>query len=53
MATQITAIKPVVEDEPATAPCVTFAPQVSTHQVATLTLGRKTFNDSDKSNYFE
>ena len=30
-----------------------FAPQISTHQVATLTLGRQVFNDSDKSNYFE
>ncbi|MFD7409383.1 hypothetical protein ACFV7R_43705 [Streptomyces sp. NPDC059866] len=30
-----------------------FTPQVSTHPVATLTLGRQSFNDSDKSNYFE
>lgn len=30
-----------------------FDPQISTHPVAALTLGRQTFNDSDKSNYFE
>lgn len=30
-----------------------FAPQISSHPVATLTLGRQAFNDSDKSNYFE
>ncbi|MFB7918562.1 hypothetical protein [Streptomyces sp. NPDC056061] len=44
---------PAVEDKPATAPSTGFAPQISTHPVATLTLGRQTFNDSDKSNYFE
>ncbi|GAA1339634.1 hypothetical protein GCM10009647_082880 [Streptomyces sanglieri] len=39
---------------PAAAPSTSgFAPQISTHQVATLTLGRQVFNDSDKSNYFE
>ncbi|MGW2592372.1 hypothetical protein ACWCXC_19160 [Streptomyces sp. NPDC001515] len=30
-----------------------FAPHVSTHPVAALTLGRQAFNDSDKANYFE
>jgi hypothetical protein len=30
-----------------------FAPQISTHPVAALTLGSQNFNDSDKSNYFE
>ena len=44
----------VVENPVAAAPHASrFAPQVSTHPVATLTLGRQTFNDSDKSNYFE
>ncbi|MFJ1885883.1 MULTISPECIES: hypothetical protein [unclassified Streptomyces] len=30
-----------------------LAPQICTQQVATLTLGRQVFNDSDKSDYFE
>ncbi|GAA2133980.1 hypothetical protein [Streptomyces synnematoformans] len=46
--------KPAVEGKPAAAPSAGgFAPQISTHPVAALTLGRQTFNDSDKSNYFE
>ncbi|MFJ8852323.1 hypothetical protein [Streptomyces sp. NPDC102437] len=46
--------KPAIKDAPAAAPSTDgFAPQVSTHPVATLTLGRQVFNDSDKSNYFE
>ncbi|CAM3518612.1 hypothetical protein ACH4LN_32255 [Streptomyces albus] len=50
----IVTTKPTVEDTPAAAPSTGgFAPQISTHPVATLTLGRQTFNDSDKSNYFE
>lgn len=50
----IVSTKPAVEDKPAVAPSTGgFAPQVSTHPVATLTLGRQVFNDSDKSNYFE
>ncbi|WFB11399.1 hypothetical protein LRS74_33500 [Streptomyces sp. LX-29] len=50
----IVTTQPAVEDKPAAAPHAGgFAPQVSTHPVATLTLGRQTFNDSDKSNYFE
>ncbi|MFF0966881.1 hypothetical protein ACWDQO_36880 [Streptomyces sp. NPDC003703] len=43
-----------VADQPAAAPSTGgFAPQISTHPVAALTLGRQMFNDSDKSNYFE
>ncbi|MEV7384307.1 hypothetical protein [Streptomyces lydicus] len=53
MAEQTTVTTKPAEDKPAAAPRVTFAPQISTHQVATLTLGRQVFNDSDKSNYFE
>ncbi|MFE7121679.1 hypothetical protein ACFU99_40245 [Streptomyces sp. NPDC057654] len=55
MAAQITVTTPPAgKDTPATAPSTGgFAPQISTHPVATLTLGRQTFNDSDKSNYFE
>ncbi|MCX4902554.1 hypothetical protein [Streptomyces sp. NBC_00892] len=50
---QTTTIKPA-KDKPAATPSTGgFAPQISTHQVATLTLGRQTFNDSDKANYFE
>jgi hypothetical protein len=46
--------QPAIEDTPATAPGTGgFAPQVSTHTVKNLTLGRQSFNDSDKSNYFE
>lgn len=46
--------QPAVEDTSAPAPSTGgFAPQISTHPVAALTLGRQTFNDSDKSNYFE
>lgn len=30
-----------------------FAPQVAVHSVDALTLGRQTFNDADKSNWFE
>ncbi|MEV6406172.1 MULTISPECIES: hypothetical protein [Streptomyces] len=46
--------QPAAENTSAAAPSTGgFAPQVSTHPVATLTLGRQTFNDSDKSNYFE
>ncbi len=52
MAEQTVTAKPV-DDKPTAAPHVTFAPQISTHPVATLTLGRQVFNDSDKSNYFE
>lgn len=41
-------------EEKSTVPTVGgFAPQISTHQVAALTLGRKKANDADKSNYFE
>ncbi|MEU5305483.1 hypothetical protein ACH4YO_38080 [Streptomyces noursei] len=55
MAKQITVTtQPTVEDKPVAAPSTGgFAPQVSTHPVATLTLGSQKFNDSDKSNYFE
>ncbi|MEV6319135.1 hypothetical protein [Streptomyces sp. NPDC051776] len=50
----IVTTQPAVEDTAVVAPSTGgFAPQVSTHPVATLTLGRQTFNDSDKSNYFE
>jgi hypothetical protein len=50
----IVTTNPAIEDTPAATPSTGgFAPQVSTHPVATLTLGRQTFNDSDKSNYFE
>ncbi|MFI2435623.1 hypothetical protein [Streptomyces sp. NPDC018693] len=50
----IVTTQPAVENTAATAPSTGgFAPQVSTQPVATLTLGRQTFNDSDKSNYFE
>ena len=46
--------KPAVQDKPAAAPSTCgFAPQINTHPVAALTLGRQTFNDSDKDNYFE
>ncbi|MGW2305869.1 hypothetical protein [Streptomyces sp. NPDC001809] len=34
-------------------PAVDFAAEINTHDVAELTLGRQSFNDSDKSNYFE
>ncbi|MFF5538534.1 hypothetical protein ACFY71_39815 [Streptomyces cinerochromogenes] len=48
------ATEPASEDKPVAAPTVSgFAPQISTHPVATLTLGSQNFNDSDKSNYFE
>lgn len=55
MAEQTThATQPAVEDKPAATPSIGgFAPQVSTHPVTTLTLGRQVFNDSGKSNYFE
>ncbi|MFI1161994.1 hypothetical protein [Streptomyces sioyaensis] len=54
MAEQTTVTTKPAEDKPATAPSTGgFAPQISTYQVATLTLGRQVFNDSDKSNYFE
>ncbi|MGG7569766.1 hypothetical protein [Streptomyces sirii] len=55
MAKQTTvATKPAVEDKSTPVPSRGgFAPQISTHPVATLTLGRQVFNDSDKSNYFE
>ncbi|MGW1196560.1 hypothetical protein ACWD4B_12020 [Streptomyces sp. NPDC002536] len=55
MAEQTTvATRPAVADTSAPAPCSgAFAPQVSTHLVATLTLGRQNANDADKSNYFE
>ncbi|MFE4305666.1 hypothetical protein [Streptomyces sp. NPDC056891] len=36
-----------------TAPAVDFTAEVNVHPVAELTLGRQTFNDSDKDNYFE
>ncbi|MEU2670392.1 hypothetical protein ABZ622_16240 [Streptomyces sp. NPDC007164] len=51
--TTATAIIQPAQDKPVAAPRVTFAPQISVHLVATLTLGRQTFNDSDKANYFE
>ncbi|WP_414166368.1 hypothetical protein ACMATS_00185 [Streptoverticillium reticulum] len=55
MAEQTTvATRPAVANTSAPAPCSgAFAPQVSTHLVATLTLGRQNANDADKSNYFE
>lgn len=55
MAEQITVTtKPAITHKPAAAPSTGgFTPQISTHPVATLTLGRQNFNDSDKSNYFE
>ncbi|MBP8532336.1 hypothetical protein [Streptomyces sp. MK37H] len=55
MAAQITVTtQPAAESTPIPAPRTSrFAPQVNTHPVATLTLGRQTANDSDKSNYFE
>ncbi|MFD8964238.1 hypothetical protein ACFV0C_04425 [Streptomyces sp. NPDC059568] len=50
----IVTTQPAVEGKPASAPNTGgFAPQISTHPMAALTLGRQTFNDSDKSNYFE
>ncbi|MCX0247884.1 hypothetical protein [Streptomyces drozdowiczii] len=50
----IHATNPAIEDAPAAAPRTgSFAPQLSAHPVAILTLGRQVFNDSDKSNYFE
>ncbi|WBB58655.1 hypothetical protein O7599_23900 [Streptomyces sp. WMMC500] len=47
--------KPAAKGTPVTPPRSTggFAPQVSTYPVPALTLGRQTFNDSDKDNYFE
>lgn len=52
--TTVTTTPAVTTEKPAGAPGTGgFAPQISTHPVATLTLGRQTFNDSDKSNYFE
>ncbi|AGP53778.1 hypothetical protein [Streptomyces rapamycinicus] len=55
MAAQITVTtQPAAESTPIPPPLTSrFAPQVSTHPVATLTLGRQNANDSDKSNYFE
>ncbi|WP_445402587.1 hypothetical protein ACSMX9_13595 [Streptomyces sp. LE64] len=55
MAVQIVfSTKPTVESTPTTTPSARgFAPQVNTHPVGTLTLGRQSFNDSDKANYFE
>ncbi|MER5618103.1 hypothetical protein [Streptomyces sp. NPDC002215] len=54
MAEQTINTTPAVEKAPAAAPSTGgFAPQVSTHSVVTLTLGRQVFNDSDKSSYFE
>ncbi|MFB7955837.1 hypothetical protein [Streptomyces sp. NPDC056045] len=45
---------PAIKDAPAATPHASgFAPQISTHTVTVLTLGRQTANDSDKSNYFE
>ncbi|GGU40493.1 hypothetical protein [Streptomyces violascens] len=50
----IVTIQPVVDEQLAAVPGTGgFAPQVSAHPVVTLTLGRQTFNDSDKTNYFE
>ncbi|MFC8536788.1 hypothetical protein ACFUJY_23110 [Streptomyces sp. NPDC057249] len=50
----IVTTQPAVENTAAAAPHASgFAPQISTHPVAILTLGRQVFNDSDKSNYFE
>ncbi|MFF5333233.1 hypothetical protein [Streptomyces sp. NPDC013181] len=50
----IHATNSAIEDAPSPAPNAGgFAPQISTHPVATLTLGRQVFNDSDKDNYFE
>ncbi|MGW1433546.1 hypothetical protein ACWD6K_33625 [Streptomyces sp. NPDC002431] len=51
--TVITTKPAIAADVPTDAPTGGFAPQTSTHPVATLTLGRQTFNDSDKANYFE
>ncbi|WP_435970222.1 hypothetical protein [Streptomyces sp. Qhu_M48] len=34
-------------------PAVDFTAEVNVHPVDELTLGRQTFNDSDKDNYFE
>lgn len=46
--------KPAIKNVPVTASSTGgFAPQISTHPVSTLTLGRQVFNDSDKDNYFE
>ncbi|WP_154080516.1 hypothetical protein [Streptomyces mobaraensis] len=44
---------PTVEDATAVPSNRGFAPQVSTHPVTALTLGRQNANDADKSNYFE
>ncbi|MYV68251.1 hypothetical protein GT043_20410 [Streptomyces sp. SID2131] len=32
---------------------VDFGSEINTHEVDRLTLGRQSFNDSDKDNYFE
>ncbi|MFD7895501.1 hypothetical protein [Streptomyces sp. NPDC059743] len=49
MTEQITVTTEPAEHKPATAPSTSgFAPQISVHQVAALTLGRQSFNDSDK-----
>lgn len=53
MAEQTTVTIKPAKDKPVAAARATFAPQISPHQVAALTLGRQKFNDSDKSNYFE
>ncbi|MGI5341122.1 hypothetical protein ACQEVS_28850 [Streptomyces sp. CA-181903] len=42
-----------VEDAAAVPSNGGFTPQVSTHPVTALTLGRQNANDADKSNYFE
>ncbi|MGW6454680.1 hypothetical protein ACWF94_01930 [Streptomyces sp. NPDC055078] len=48
MAAQTTVTITLADDVPAaTAPSITFVPQVSIHPLAALTLGRQTFNDSD------
>ncbi|MEU1668429.1 hypothetical protein ABZ547_33590 [Streptomyces sparsogenes] len=50
---QTTSTKPA-EDKPVTAPSGDgFAPQISTHTVAELTLGSNKENDADKEWYFE
>jgi hypothetical protein len=51
--TTVNTTAPAEDTTAAAASAVDFAPQISTHPVATLTLGRQSFNDSDKSNYFE
>ncbi|MET7756053.1 hypothetical protein ABZT27_15255 [Streptomyces sp. NPDC005389] len=40
-------------EQTAATPAVDFAGEINTHDVAELTLGRQSFNDSDKDNYFE